>query len=356
MNVLMTYDANLDSSGVCRFIRNWIYTLRTDFPEKIDRITLYFRKGITNEELYQELLSFQINIVTGNREGTTWSKTNRQGVHEDLETILQDHYDILHIHSSAFGFSALILSIVGKRIKTKILHTHGQDMEKWYSVPYKAVLRHYINHQDIKRAACSKEAAEYFFHKDAIMIPNVIDTKKFEYNKENRRKYRKELGISFEILAGAVGSLTVRKNHAFLLNVIEKTSASLVILGEGPERENLERKIKEKGLENRVFLIGNVSNVHEWLSAMDVFLMPSLHEGFGISAVEAQANDLFCIMSNTSSPESNMGLAKYIPLNTYSWIREIEHATRHHNGVYFVQQHGYDISSNPIYVKKLYEI
>ena len=74
-------------------------------------------------------------------------------------------------------------------------------------------------------------------------------------------------------------------------------NARLILIGEGEDREMLIDAGAEHGLTGRVSLTGNVTNVQEYLCAMDVFALPSQYEGLGIVAVEAQATGLPVVAS-----------------------------------------------------------
>ena len=87
------------------------------------------------------------------------------------------------------------------------------------------------------------------------------------------------------------GRLSPVKDHRSMIEalsrLVEQRPARLIILGEGPERAALEGLIKDKSLENRVFLAGYVSRPADWYSHADLFLMASRREGFGIVLVDA---------------------------------------------------------------------
>ena len=76
-----------------------------------------------------------------------------------------------------------------------------------------------------------------------------------------------------------------------------KPNAKLLMLGDGEDRPKLQRLIKKLGLTDCVIMTGNVRNVPDYLSAMDVFAFPSRFEGMPLSIVEVQANGLPCVLS-----------------------------------------------------------
>ena len=88
-----------------------------------------------------------------------------------------------------------------------------------------------------------------------------------------------------------------------------------MFLGDGELRQQTEDAVREARIQDNVHFLGNVNNVSEWLSAMDVLLMPSLFEGLPFALVEAQANGLPCIVSSAVSGEADLtGLIQFVDL------------------------------------------
>jgi glycosyltransferase involved in cell wall biosynthesis len=124
---------------------------------------------------------------------------------------------------------------------------------------------------------------------------------------------RAEFGIGDdEVLLLAVGSLIPRKGHAILLDALAGLDGEgmdvrwhLVIAGQGPEREALERRVEERGLSGRVHLAGQREDVAHLQSAADVFVMPSLWEGLPLAILEAMFAKTAIVASATSGiPEA----------------------------------------------------
>ncbi|TKD59116.1 glycosyltransferase [Flavobacterium sp. ASW18X] len=107
--------------------------------------------------------------------------------------------------------------------------------------------------------------------------------------------------------AVSIGRLVKEKNHTFLLDAIEPfKNLRLYIFGEGELRGSLEEKIKNLGLENRVFLMGFESNPFQYLKAADFFLFGSLNEGFPNVLLEAMCCGLPIISTNCKSGPDEM--------------------------------------------------
>jgi glycosyltransferase involved in cell wall biosynthesis len=122
-----------------------------------------------------------------------------------------------------------------------------------------------------------------------------------------RRQIREELGISTATrIALTVGRLNHQKGYADIIPAIssitqEFPDVRFLWVGEGEEKENLVRKIKEHSVEDKVLFLGYRSDVPRLLKAADVFVFPTHFEGLPFSAIEAMANGLPIIASDASS-------------------------------------------------------
>ncbi|MFH2202040.1 MAG: glycosyltransferase [Elusimicrobiota bacterium] len=125
-------------------------------------------------------------------------------------------------------------------------------------------------------------------------IHNGVDIAGWPISKKERAKRRRELKLEDrDILLGAVGRLNEQKGHVYLLEAVAKLRAShpvqCVILGQGPLRPRLEGMIRQLRLEGVVHLLGEQANIPAWLSALDIFVLPSLWEGLPNALLEAMA-------------------------------------------------------------------
>ena len=160
------------------------------------------------------------------------------------------------------------------------------------------------------------------------------------------------------------GHLAEVKNQRFLIRMMPKLlkkrpDAFLLLLGEGEDREMLQQLIKDLGLTDSVRMTGNVSNVNEYLSAMDVFAFPSLYEGLPLSIVEVQANGLPCIISDRV-PRDVFITDLLTPLSLddeNAWIEAVCSARRRDSKNYCdaVKQSGLDTNTFLEKVYALYE-
>ena len=101
---------------------------------------------------------------------------------------------------------------------------------------------------------------------------------------------------------GTIANLYKNKGIEYLILAIAKISNdnrfNLVIIGDGPEKANLEKLIKKKNLENRIFMIGYVPNAYRYLKAFNLFVLPSIKEGQPWVILEAMAASLPIVATN----------------------------------------------------------
>ena len=110
-------------------------------------------------------------------------------------------------------------------------------------------------------------------------------------------------GLSDEIILGTAGRLIALKGIEYLLRAAAALQAEfpglrVEIAGAGPQRAKLEEAVAQLGLAGRVEFLGWVNNIQSVLPRWDVFVMPSLEEGFPIAALDAMAAGLPVIASS----------------------------------------------------------
>ena len=191
-----------------------------------------------------------------------------------------------------------------------------------------------------------------------MVFNNSIDVRKYEFSTEKRRSMRKKLNISDAALAiGHVGQFSAVKNQEYLLSVLEdlvkrKTEAFLILVGDGEQRHYIEQKAKELNIYERVIFTGITDRVQDYMQAMDVFAMPSTHEGLPLVGVEAQAAGLPCIFSDVITREMKMTeMVEFLPINIEAsiWsehILKLYNSSDREKGVKCIQEAGYDIKKN----------
>ena len=157
---------------------------------------------------------------------------------------------------------------------------------------------------------CSKAAGEWMFGKNRNfkVINNGIDTVQYAFNPEMRDQIRQLENVKDKVVFGTVARFAPEKNPLFLIDIfhaIHKTRPDSVFwhIGGNFLESQVREKIIRLNLEDSYLLLGSKDNVCEYLNAMDLFLLPSIYEGFPITLVEAQTSGLHCLVSNTITPE-----------------------------------------------------
>lgn len=246
-----------------------------------------------------------------------------------ISNFFSEHeYDIIHIHSCSLRFLVL-MAFFAKKKQTGIVigHAHSVGEPTGSFVDYiarlimKGMASHYLDYG----MACSTDSAEGKYTKKFIqsnrykMIPNAIDTKKYAFSDGIRRKIRNRYNLEDQFVIGIVGRLEKWKNQSFLIEatkiVQETADVYLMIVGDGDIRADLEKQAESLGLEDKVIFTGAVNNANEYYSAMDLFCLPSYAEGFPFVLVEAQANGLKCLISDTTTREVDIsGTSIFLPI------------------------------------------
>jgi len=254
------------------------------------------------------------------------------------------HYIALHCHAL---FGVALFGGIAKRygVKRIIAHSHGigyGDSGVFRRLRNRFFVNWAKNKSDI-HIACSTEAADFMFGKNdksVLILHNAIDVAKFKFSNKARMDIRTKLNLERVFVIGNVGNVEFVKNQSFLIDILSKMSTSgykivLLIVGNiNVNNDNtyssLVEKIEIEHLENSVIFTGQVNNVAAYLSAMDCFVFPSLHEGYGISLVEAQASGLVCLVSDTVPKETKiLKTLEFISLKsgTDIWTEKIMNAS-----------------------------
>lgn len=278
--------------------------------------------------------------------------------------------DIVHAHMRSTASIYLKLA-KNQNIKT-IIHSHNMSS----GTGIKKIVRNLLQKRIYKFTdyflACSLDAGIWLFgdnivrQKNFSLLKNAINVEKFLFDNEKRNTMRKKFGIKDEIVLGNVGRLTEQKNQIFLLDILkelkkENTNFKMFIIGSGEKKIDLRKKIIENNLQEDVLLLPATANINDYYQVMDCFLFPSIFEGLGIVAVEAQASGLITLVSEKVPDEvivsdrvKKIGIKKD---QQKIWINEIKKITSNYDRVTGVSKSiidsGYSIKEM---VKKIEDI
>ena len=263
-----------------------------------------------------------------------WKKLLQE--HRDADGRSEFHMIQGHMTSTA----AIYLPIARKcGIETTIAHARSAGVDKGL----KGILTRFLRRNLSKKAdylfTCSELAGISVFGKKAVeqgrtrFLPNAIDCQKFAPDPLVREKIRRELGIENCYVIGHVGRFHYAKNHEYLLRVFAELVKRktrdyvLLLLGEGSGMEDIRILSRELGIGDKVYFLGNKSNVNDYYQAMDYFVYPSRFEGMPGTIVEAQTAGLRCLMSDTICKEviaTELVTTRSIREDPGLWADEIE--------------------------------
>ncbi|WP_226677993.1 glycosyltransferase family 1 protein [Mesobacillus jeotgali] len=257
---------------------------------------------------------------------------------KNLEEFFNSHPDYKIVHSHLDKMSGLVLRAAkNASIPVRISHSHNTSSEGNMAAKlYKWYIGQLINLNATNYYACSQEAGEWLFKnrsESVSILKNGIDIDQFKHSPQKRREIRDELQLTEnDLVFGHVGRFAPQKNHEFLIEVFAEfckcnTNSVLLLVGDGPLKEEVEKKVFNLKINNRVKFLGVRSDIPRILQALDLFIFPSLHEGLPVSLIEAQGSGLPCFISDQISKEVDMGLGlvDFLPINNKNpWIERIE--------------------------------
>lgn len=282
-------------------------------------------------------------------------------------------YSVVEINMTAL-FMILTAGLLARLHGTRIRIAHAHDAlpdEARRKRAIKAIFRPLLGVAATDHWACSAGAARYLFgprrvrRGDWKLVRNGVDTARFAFDPAARLRVRAEIGLTDELCVGIVGRMTPQKNHLFALDVLAEMrrtapDAHLLVVGDGPLQAQIRDRVAELGLSDAVILTGVRADVPELLSAMDALLAPSVHEGFPVIGLEAQASGLPCLVSQAFPSESAVTEAlTVIPLaaGPRSWARTLGKipGTNRTAGARRVQAAGYDVGTTATRLQALYD-
>lgn len=224
-------------------------------------------------------------------------------------------YDIYHVNLTRYRFplDVVMAKMCGISV---VLHCHSTQIYDIGSRKVRAIRNlEQIFFKWVTLAcgdlnlACSKSAGRYLFGGNPYQVLyNGIDIERFRFSECGRKKVRASLGLSGKKVIGHIGRFSHEKNHSFLLLILKKLlerdkNYRLLCVGDGDLFEQKLQLAVDMGVSNAVIFAGQRTDTPELLSAMDIFLFPSIHEALPITLIEAQANGLPCVISDCVTDE-----------------------------------------------------
>ncbi len=350
-------------------------------------------KYIFNHMAYMDRERFQFDFLTRNAKALmkteeyrkygfsiqsfcNTERNNEEEMRKEISDILSRGYDAIHLHTSFWRGFLIEQIAMEMKIPKVIVHSHSTWVDVEDDKKREEILRvHNVYKEkfDFRYAtdvcACSGLAGDWLYgdripREKIQILPNAIDVEKYRFRPEIRARLRKKLGLENKIVVGSVGRYCYQKNQGFLIRAFAKARKQnrklfLLLIGGGELKDKLKKQIADLGLKDDACCLNWQDNVQDYFQAMDVFCLPSLFEGLGITCIEAQAAGLKCLLSDTIPGEAEVtDLVTFLPLEEQIWVEEMvqsEQAEERKQRENEIEAAGYDIRSAVKKLENLYE-
>lgn len=272
----------------------------------------------TNSANYKQVIDAGVKIVSVYKKCNIWNKIinricKRHCISKSLSSFIKIfNPDTIHVHSVMLTYLAASSDLLNH---TNIFYTchslpfryFGKGHEKEYEAAKKLVKNNnmiFIALHDEMRIELNK----IFSVNNTVVLKNGVNFSRFCVAESNY-DIRESISIPEDaFLVGHVGRFADMKNHSFLIDVFsrvltKKPNAMLLLIGDGELQGKIKKKVNQLGLTDKVTFLSHRSDIPRLLKAMDVFVFPSIYEGFPVSIVESQIAGIRTITSDTVTNE-----------------------------------------------------
>lgn len=251
------------------------------------QLLLFKDKGF----FYQEAIDKKIEVVTLSKK----SKFDPINFIKIYLAIKKFSPDIVHTHLGADVYGGLAAKLAGVKNIVSTEHNVLANNTSCYNFIKKIISK--LFSRIIAVSSTIKEELSTKFNLSAdkvILLRNGVDVDKFKAYKKNK--------ISDKIIFGSIGRLSPQKNYSLLINAVAQIKGDnfkFKIAGVGPLESELKQQIQTLGLLDKVELVGPITDVGNFLSQLDFFVLPSKWEGLGLVLLEAGLLGLPVLASST---------------------------------------------------------
>ncbi|MFZ2899782.1 MAG: N-acetyl-alpha-D-glucosaminyl L-malate synthase BshA [Saprospiraceae bacterium] len=235
-----------------------------------------------------------------------------------VDVVTYENLDLLHVHyaipHATVAYIAKKILLTKGRYVPVITTLHGTDITLvGANNAFAPVVEFSINKSDGVTAvseSLKKQTYEHFdVKRDIQVIYNFIDFERFKWS--NKEHFKKAIAPNGERILVHTSNFRKVKRVDDAIRIFKQVNdripSKLLLIGDGPERHNLEELCRSMGLCEEVRFLGKQDAIEELLAIADIFLMPSGSESFGLAALEAMACEVPVISSNTGGlPEVNI--------------------------------------------------
>jgi N-acetyl-alpha-D-glucosaminyl L-malate synthase BshA len=235
-----------------------------------------------------------------------------------VDVVRYQNLDLLHVHyaipHAAVAYMAKKILLAQGRYMPVVTTLHGTDITLvGNNSAFAPVVEFSINKSDgvtaVSQSLKDDTLKLFDIQRDIRVIYNFIDFDRFK--KVNKDHFKKIVAPNNERILVHTSNFRRVKRVEDVIRIFRqvhgKVPSKLLMIGDGPERQNAERLCRELGLDNDVRFLGKQDAIEELLAICDLFLMPSENESFGLAALEAMACEVPVVSSNGGGlPEVNI--------------------------------------------------
>ena len=227
-----------------------------------------------------------------------------------VDVVKYENLDVLHVHYAIPHASAAYMAqqiLLTQGIKIPFITTlHGTDITLVGKDPsFEPVITFSINQSDIVTAVSENLKSEtnqlFNIQKNIQVVPNFINIEEYQMNQN--QYYKKRYAPNDEKIICHVSNFRKVKRIDDVIKtfniVAENIKSKLILVGDGPERNQLERQARKSKFNEHIHFLGNLKSTKEVLNISDLFLLPSSKESFGLAALEAMACKVPVVATNT---------------------------------------------------------
>lgn len=226
----------------------------------------------------------------------------------------KEKFELIHAHLPR---AEVISALVSYFHSNRYFYTRHNAEKFWPKAPkfLSGILSRNVTARFIRGVAISSAVKDFLIENKEVkkaenlhLIHYGFDNKSFSLKSSNAKTLRVKKG---NLVVGCIARLVHQKNLSTLIKAIsilkQQDKVELLILGDGPKRFELNRLILDLSLEKNVTIIAKTRNVEEFLRNLDVFVLPSLYEGFGMVLLEAMYVKIPIVASNKPAIPEVMG-------------------------------------------------
>ena len=246
----------------------------------------------------------------------------------DLSRIIKaGSYDIVHVHCNSCTSAVDLLGakLGGAKMRCPHVHTTRSLHDR-----ANKLLRPLFNVLYTDEFACGDKAGKWLYRNDKYTVwRNATNTDKYKFNEEYRRELRAKYHLDGKVAVGHVAHFTFAKNHVFLVEafaeVIKRNpNYMLFLIGDGKFQDDIEKKVAQLGINENVVFVGLTLKIPQYLSAMDMMVLPSRYEGLPNVVIEWQTSGLPTLVSDPVTRDCKLTESvSFVPLEKNTWVNAI---------------------------------